>query len=582
MKIFIPLLFCLSITIFSTAQERKITVKGIVTNTNSALEEVDVRSQKTGKSINTDEKGRYELTTTPGDILYFSYPGLATVEIILEDVTSVLNIKMNSELNLLDEVVLDQTRSKTQQELKREYTTNKNLINTAYGILDRNTSSGPLRIVDKSEMNSSGFDLASALIYRFPGIRVVRPPENFTKPTIYLRGSSNSPAIYDVDGVLLKDFPDFLLLDNIERVAVLNGLAIVAKYGGIARGGVIDINTKTGSNFSSSGLTGTVDKALLRNNNYEELALTQNQVGKNLPEYMKAFRKAGSEKEAIRLYREISKSYGSYVYFVLDAFNYFSTYWNNSDFADQILSEHWDSFKLNPVALKALAYLYQELGENEEAHEILREVFILRPNYAQSYRDLAMSYSNIGEYRSALDMYARYKYLLEEGFMPDDKDDFSQFLDRELCNFLALHGKSLTGWDHRKDCPGKKDSGGTFMVFEWNDGEAEFNLQFINPENRYFVWEHSLKADPERIRDEKIKGYSCQEFLVDGNLEGSWQVNLKYLGNKSLTPTYLKATIYYNYGTKAERQESKVFRVSLKDVSQNLFHFNNSSSHKNY
>jgi hypothetical protein len=61
------------------------------------------------------------------------------------------------------------------------------------------------------------------------------------------------------------------------------------------------------------------------------------------------------------------------------------------------------------------------------------------------------------------------------------------------------------------------------------------------------------------------------EELIDGSLPGSWQVNIKYLGNKSLTPTYLKASIYYNYGEVSQRKEVKLFKLSLKNVNQELF-----------
>jgi hypothetical protein len=46
---------------------------------------------------------------------------------------------------------------------------------------------------------------------------------------------------------------------------------------------------------------------------------------------------------------------------------------------------------------------------------------------------------------------------------------------------------------------------------------------------------------------------------------------VRYLGNKSLTPTYLKVTLYDNYGTTAQRREVRVFKLSLKDVNQRLF-----------
>lgn len=70
---------------------------------------------------------------------------------------------------------------------------------------------------------------------------------------------------------------------------------------------------------------------------------------------------------------------------------------------------------------------------------------------------------------------------------------------------------------------------------------------------------------------EKEIGFNTQEFLIDGSLPGTWQVNVRYHGNKSLTPTYLKVRIYDNYGTRSQRKEVRVFKLTLKDVNQQLF-----------
>jgi hypothetical protein len=46
--------------------------------------------------------------------------------------------------------------------------------------------------------------------------------------------------------------------------------------------------------------------------------------------------------------------------------------------------------------------------------------------------------------------------------------------------------------------------------------------------------------------------------------------NVNYLGNKSLTPTYLKVTIYHNFGLASEQKESQVFKLSAKNLNQEL------------
>ncbi len=556
------------------------TIRGKVSNLDAPLANAEVTSKRTGETVKTDKEGRYQLQSSAGDLVSFTYPGLSDMEIIVEDVSSVLNVKMNAAVNVLDEVVVEKTKIKSQDQLRMEYNTNKNLINTAFGILDKDITNFSVRIIDKSQILYGNLDLAAAIAFRFPGVRVERLATNFNIPVIYLRGASQGlfPAIYDVDGLILTEFPDFVNLENVERVGILSGLGLVNKYGGIANGGVIVINTKGANSYVDARTSRAMDQAMLRNNIYEGNALSKDQVSKNVPTYLKELYASSSEREAKEIYEQQKGMYSSSMYYFLDAFGYFSAKWRNTDFADQIIEEHWYMFKENPVGLKALAYLYETLGEEDKAHELYKEVFILRPNYAQSYRDLALSYSDIGDPRKAAAMYARYDYLITEGFIRAEDLKFTPLMEREFSNLLELHAREFTGTDRRKGKSLNSDFEGTRLVFEWNDSEAEFQLQFVNPQNKYFNWEHSLLADADRIRDEKLKGYSCEEYLIDGSLPGTWQVNLKYFGNKSLTPTYLKATIYYNYGTPSQRKEVKVFKLQLKDVNQELFRINSSQA----
>lgn len=74
--------------------------------------------------------------------------------------------------------------------------------------------------------------------------------------------------------------------------------------------------------------------------------------------------------------------------------------------------------------------------------------------------------------------------------------------------------------------------------------------------------------------NEKNLGYNIKEYLIDGSLPGLWKVNINYKGNKSLTPSYLKATIYTDYGTPNQKMDIKVFRLGLKNVYQELFKIN--------
>jgi tetratricopeptide (TPR) repeat protein len=562
------------------AQDENIrTIKGKVTHLNNPVANAEISSEKFEVSAKTNTEGAYSIQTKEGDLIKFAYPGLKDMEIVVEDVTSILNVKMNEAVTQLDEVVVEKTKFKTQNELRGEYAVNKNLINTAFGIVDRDVTNYSLRIVDGSDLVYGGIDFVSALQFRFPNVRVQRSPSKPLNPVVYLRGNGIGffPAIYDVDGMIFTEAPTFIQVENIERMAVMAGLGLVNKYGGKANGGVIVINTKGANYFPEPGTSLPYDQAKLRNNIFENDVLSKEQTTKDKPNYVQALYNASNKEEAKNIYVEQSKKYRGSYYFLLDNYEYFLNRWGDVDFADRIIKDHWYVFQNNPLALKALAYHYEVEERFNEANEVYKMVFILRPQYAQSYRDLALSYRDVKEYRKAAALYARYDYLVGEGFIRALDEGFTPVIRREFQNLLRLHGSQL-GVQKRTYRQKNKDFEGTRLVFEWNDSEAEFELQFVNPENHYYNWEHSILASTERIKDEKLKGYSCEEYLIDNSLKGNWQVNVKYMGNKRLTPSFLKATIYSNYGTSSQRKQSKVFKLSLKEVKQQMLTLTTSGS----
>lgn len=381
--------------------------------------------------------------------------------------------------------------------------------------------------------------------------------------------------IWDVDGIILANqgpgipsAPIWLDINNIKRIAVINNLAMSTQYGGLGDSGVIVINTIAGSPRQGE----IVDRARLRNNYADGLELSREEVAKNAPTYLKEMRSSGSFEESRAIFERYHRTYSNSPYFLLDAYVHFVEDHGQEDYADGIVSEHFGPYAKNPVLMKALAYTYESQQRYEKANEAYKEVFILRPNYVQSYMDMANSYRNLREAKQAASMYARYDYLIEEGFLERDTIGFGPVMEREFNNLLMLEkGSVVDGRKARKLFVAEEGFQGTRLVFEWNDGEAEFDLQFVNPENQYHKWKHSMADNADEVAREKDFGYNVKEYLVDGSLPGTWKVNVNYLGNKSLTPTYLKATIYYDYGLRTQRKETMVFKLDLRNVNQELF-----------
>ncbi|MET1259183.1 carboxypeptidase-like regulatory domain-containing protein [Flagellimonas sp. DF-77] len=564
------------------AQERK--VKGKVSDGKSPMENVNVQVLDKGEATATGADGSYEIAVATGDRLQYSYTGMKTITIRVEDVTRILNPIMIPDIEELDEVVVEGSKRRSQKDLQEDYVINNNIIKTAWGYLDAHRAAGNVRMLDESQINTVNLGILELIQNRFPGVRVVgattglRPtstPGQFgiqSPGAVFIRGagsiSNRAAAIFDVDGQIFTDVPTWIDLANIQRIAILNNFATTTSYGSIGAGGVIVINTKTGNPRSGE----IVDSARLRNNYENGKVLTKSEIAENRPTYMKELEASASFAEARQVFDRFDAMYQGSPYFYLDAYTYFTEKWNERDFADQIVADNFGQFENNAVLLKALAYTYQQQNRFEKANETFKEVFILRPNYAQSYMDMANSYRELNTPKQAAALYTRYEYLLQEGFMEVDTAGFGPIMDREFNNLLAIDRNAVVdGRKAKKLFVADESFKGTRLVFEWNDGEAEFDLQFVNPENQYYKWKHSLAENADEIEREKDFGYNVKEYLIDDSLPGTWSVNVNYLGNKSLTPTYLKASVYYNYGSRSQRKETKVFKLSLKDVNQELF-----------
>ncbi len=575
-KLFRVLIF-LFFTVVSFAQSGENTISGIVTDYGQPLPRANISIKGTTEGIQTDAKGKYSLTARPRDILVFSYVGMKTVEVVVEDVTKTLNIAMQPQIQELDEVVVEQKKRENQEQMLLDYGKKKTIIRTSFGYIDTENAGYAVNSIDGSELNPSAIDIVTALQAKLPGTRIVDfgtggQTGGLSGKGILIRGGGSAnnprPAIYEVDGTIFESAPDFLIIDNIDRVAVLPGLAAVTRYGNIAGGGVIIINTKGAKIVKrEKGSNKVYDQARRRDNVYNKNS-TVSKFKREAPKYVLELRAATSVAEATAIFDKQKAIRGSSPYYYLEAFNFFRTKWKDSGMDATVLEEMKAKHGSNPNALKALAYTFEELGDLKAAMALYVEVFKKRPSYGQSYRDLANSYTENGNYKKALGLYARYQKSRALDTVTGDFEGIDAIIEAESNNLLTLRTEELSMES------GSSENGeynGIRVVFEWNNSEAEFDIQFVNPENQYSLWKHTYEEESDRITDEKMKGYSCAQFLIDKSLPGKWQMNIKYFGNKSYEPTYLKATVYYDYGTPSQRKQLKVFKLSQLNLNTELF-----------
>ncbi len=268
LRLFFLLSFLLLMSQVTFAQEKEVTGKVTVKIDGTPIIGVNVLIEGTTNGAQTDFDGNYVITASVGDILSFSYVGMKSTQVTVQDAT-VINIQLEEDLESLDEVIV------TALGIKK---TRKSITYAAQDINSEELS----RTKQTNPINS--------LSGKVSGVSITRSASGSGGSVkVVLRGNAslgNNQPLYVVDGIPLsnptagqpsdtfgdinggnRDGGDALALlnpEDIESLTVLKGASASALYGSAGLNGVILITTKRGRsggfkvNYSSNL---TVDSA---------------------------------------------------------------------------------------------------------------------------------------------------------------------------------------------------------------------------------------------------------------------------------------------------------------------------------
>jgi len=540
-------------------------IKGKITFLNEPLPDVNITIKGKNQGTRTDEQGNYTLEAETGDMLQYSHIGFRTISLLVEDITTVLNLEMIPKENKLDEVVVKgSVKGKTleqAQKAEKEFT-------TARGKVNPKRAGYAVSFVEGDAISSIYSSLSEALVGKVPGARI----ETTTGKFILKEATSINyvpDVLWEVDGVIYNREPD-LDLSQIKSVHVLKSLAATNRYGTLGNGGVVVVETKQGSFDPIAAKRHKIAQQYQNKQTYANDAIAVNQVFDNT--YTQTIAAFANKQQAYNYYQQTLKNQlKDYVTHISIA-QKFSTYYKDNSLTVQILTNISNAYPKNPEIQKAIAYQFQALGKKKEAISIYEQIYKLRPGYAQSYRDLANAYRENDQYQRAWRLYMT--YLLKGNDVSGE--GIGQLLYNEM-EWLYFNRKNQAQIKER--FVPKSESINDFrndvrLVFEWNTSEAEFDLEFVNPQQQVYTFEHSLAKNQDLITDEKQKGYSSKEFIIDDLKDGQWLVNITYQGNKKPEPTYLKVTQYYNWGKPNQHEKTSVYQFKDEREKIQLFTLN--------
>lgn len=532
-----------------------ITYSGNVYSEDRDLAEIKVGIKGSDIQIPLDNDGNFKVEASPGAILVFTAEGAAPVEKTL-DQNSTLNVFLSTAGIQLDQVEL-------KNEKKRD--PNKKAIVDGV-IVDKRMEGYATSSIGEEDMTQVRGTVSNAVEGKFSGVTkgqsqdlsqaVIRGTNSIfgnNYPLIIIDGApvarSNSGGRVQT-GVQITDYID---INNIAEVKVLKGYAATNRYGSEGSGGVILITTKLAASRANAE---AVNDGTLQNNIYEGKVMVASQAFET--PYLQELKFQKNLKDAYELYLDQRGRYLETDLYYTDV----SEYFKNSDtrLASQIA---YNTIERSNPSITSLRSLYLTAINNrnyslalDAANKTLDEF----PQRIQSYLDVALAQIENKNYQLALDILIG----IENGTINPNLDftSLQTIANNEIKHLVANHKAQLdlskVKVDHLK-AP-EMDAR---IVFDWSNNDANFEFQFVNPDRRFFTWEHRNVED-DRLKRELLNGLNQEEFEINGGTKGFWQINVKYLGNRTAgntTPTLLHCTVYHNYGRENERMEQKIIRL---------------------
>ena len=523
-------------------------IEGKVFSVAGPIQGAAIRVKNSFIEAQSDAEGFFDINANEDDILVVNYLGMNQKEVQVVN-SETIAILLDPDGELLEEIVL---RAKKKKE---------NEVNTGYGKKNEDAIGFSLGTITADEIGPQYNTLADLLVGRFAGLQVVGLNVGYTTPKFVLRGGGGSlrgPAfvMFDIDGLTYDSSQTMPQINpqNIESITVLKGVTASNRYGAMGQGGAIVIKTKLVSGRWDSS---KIDSALAKGNDYKEEILLLND-GFDQPVYLNQLNIATSFYEAKQIF-ELQKKQIDFlsVPYYIDVADYFLKW--NKEYAFNVLTTIASIADSNPKALKTLAFKLEELGKPSEAQNIYEHLLELRPQHEQSYRDVARMYAINGEYKKAMTLY---KQILSDNIDGVKFYGLEKPIANELMHLLAFHRSKVEYKDLPTDFLTAKFKQDIRIVFEWSDPNTEFELQFVNPQKKYFKWSHSKYENKERVMDEITYGYNTEEFIIDDAENGEWIINIECLSKEPLiNPTYLKYTVFKNYGLNNETKKVKVIKL---------------------
>ncbi|WP_338768400.1 VIT domain-containing protein [Bernardetia sp. ABR2-2B] len=529
--------------------ERNKTITGVISSIEGTLPGATVQIKGTTIRTQTDIDGNYSIVCSEKDILVFRFVGFSKREALVGN-QSIVDVIMTESSELLESVVV-----------------------TGMAIEEKSQSLGYAVQTIQSEQ------LVQSIQGNAAGVQI--NGNAGSSSNVVIRGNSsvnlNAEPLYVVDGIPMEK-SDYSQInpEQVKSVSMLKNENATALYGSKGANGVIIVITKKAAE-KGYVLPDSTQKAL-QIQQKETTKLVVKEWSADEP-YMDSIKNATKENR-FETYLSLKESYSSTPSFFLSVGSYFIQN-GEEEVGVQILSNIVELELENYELLKMLGYKYSELGKMETAIFLFEKVKELRPNEPHSYRDLALTHQKNGNYQKALDLF--YEVLIMDFDKEDENWDtledlfpyFKSTVLTEFNNLIALHKdkldlskvnkkieKELS--EEQKNNLFKNTPVDIRVVLDWNTLETDIDLWIIEPTGEKTYYSNNLSQNGGRLTEDLTDGYGSEEYILKEAIKGEYIIKVDFYDDRTQKiagASTLKATIYFNYGSKNQTQKEIIFQL---------------------
>jgi len=269
---------------------------------------------------------------------------------------------------------------------------------------------------------------------------------------------------------------------------------------------------------------------------------------------------SADKENAYSVYLEQAQQFGTAPSFYLDCANYFLDN-KNDTIGLRILSNIAELELENPALLRVLGHRLTQIGEYELSAGIFEEVLSLRPEDPQSYRDLALVFSEMKQYDRAVALL--YKVALKRWARFNQIEKIALVEMNRIIAKAKREGVEIaTSVDERLI---KVIDTDVRIIMTWDADLTDMDLWVTEPSKEKCFYSHNRTRIGGRMSRDFTQGYGPEEYMLKKAAVGKYLIQSNFYGSRAqqlIGAVTLQVDVFTNYGRADETAQKLTFRLS--------------------